>query len=97
QRSTLPGSSPLSATGHVKLFEHGARFVSRAEAQALLRGMETLRDVRLDFKGVDGVGLGFAQEIFSVWQRAHPEVRLQVLNANAVVRRVLSQAGATFE
>lgn len=97
QRSTLPGTSPLSATGHVKLFEHGARFVSRAEAQALLRGLEGLREVRLDFKGVDGIGLGFAQEIFGVWRRAHPAVDVRVENANAVVRRVLAQAGASLD
>ncbi len=96
-RQQLPGTSPLSATGHVKLFEHGPQFVSRAEARALLRGLESLREVLLDFKGVQGIGLGFAQEIFADWAAAHPKVRIRVSNANRVVERVLAQVGAHLE
>ncbi|MCA9628516.1 MAG: winged helix-turn-helix transcriptional regulator [Myxococcales bacterium] len=93
-RQRLPGSSPLAATGHVKLFEHGQQFVSRAEARALLQGLEDVLDVYLDFKGVRGVGLGFAQEIFSNWQSDHPGVRIHVQHANPIVLRVLARAGA---
>jgi anti-sigma regulatory factor (Ser/Thr protein kinase) len=60
----------------VKLFEHGVRFVSRSEAKRLLAGLEKFREVVLDFAGVEGVGQGFADEVFRVWANQHPEIRL---------------------
>ena len=62
--------------GVVKLFEHGLRFVSRSEAKRLTTGLERFREVILDFRGVEGVGQGFVDQIFRVWAAAHPEVRL---------------------
>ena len=105
-RRVLPGgivkSAGLacSATGRVALLvlnQQGAgNFVSRAEAQSLMRGMEQLREVRLDFTGVEGVGSGFAEEIFAVWAAAHPKVRIRVLNANPVVQRVIDHAASAM-
>jgi anti-sigma regulatory factor (Ser/Thr protein kinase)/biotin operon repressor len=60
----------------VKLFEHGVRFVSRSEAKRLLVGLDKFRTILLDFAGVEGVGQGFADEVFRVWARQHPETRL---------------------
>ncbi len=60
----------------IKLFAIGVRFVSRSEAKRLMRGLEKFQEVILDFKGVEGVGQGFADEVFRVWHRDHPEVRL---------------------
>jgi len=96
-RERAASSSPLTATGRVALLvlnQQGGTlgFVSRAEAQALLRGMEQLRELRLDFSGVAGVGSAFAHEVFSVWSHAHPKVQITVSNANPVVQRVIDQA-----
>jgi anti-sigma regulatory factor (Ser/Thr protein kinase) len=60
----------------VKLFKYGVRFVSRSEAKRLLVGLEKFREVILDFAGVEGVGQGFADEVFRVWARQHPETKL---------------------
>lgn len=57
----------------IKLFTINTRFVSRSEAKRLLHGLEKFREVVLDFKGVELVGQGFADEIFRVWARMHPE------------------------
>jgi uncharacterized protein (DUF1330 family) len=61
----------------VKLFAYGVRFVSRSEAKRLLEGLDRFRHVVLDFAGVEAVGQGFADEVFRVWARAHPEVELR--------------------
>jgi hypothetical protein len=52
------------------------RFVSRSEAKRLLRGLDRFREVVLDFRSVDLVGQGFADEVFRVWATRHPEVAL---------------------
>jgi hypothetical protein len=60
----------------VKLFEIGVRFVSRSEARRLLQGLDRFHEVILDFRGVEEVGQGFADEVFRVWAGAHPQTRL---------------------
>ncbi len=77
---------------HVRLFEYGVRFVSRSEAKRLLRRLETFSEVILDFAGVEGIGQGFADEVFRVWAGAHPQTRLEVANANEAVLRMIRRA-----
>lgn len=60
----------------VRLFERGDAFVSRSEAKRLLARLDRFREVILDFEGVRRVGQGFVDEVFRVWARDHPEVRL---------------------
>jgi STAS-like domain of unknown function (DUF4325) len=64
----------------IKLFAYGTSFVSRSEAKRLTRGLEQFRHVILDFQDVTLVGQGFADEIFRVWSRAHPQIELQAEN-----------------
>ncbi len=79
----------------VRLFEYGVRFVSRSEAKRLLSGLERFREVILDFRGVEGVGQGFVDEVFRVWATAHPDVRLvpEAMSASVefMVRRGLGR------
>jgi len=60
----------------IKLFAIGTEFVSRSQAKRLLHGLAKFREVVLDFAGVDLVGQGFADEVFRIWAREHPEVNL---------------------
>jgi anti-sigma regulatory factor (Ser/Thr protein kinase) len=60
----------------VRLFAFGSEFLSRSQAKRLVHGLDKFREVVLDFDGVDLVGQGFADEIFRVWARQHPEVLL---------------------
>ncbi|HVS10531.1 MAG TPA: DUF4325 domain-containing protein [Planctomycetota bacterium] len=69
----------------VRLFEHGTSFVSRSEAKRLLANLDRFREVILDFRGVEGVGQGFVDEVFRVWARDHPEVTLIPVEMNAAV------------
>ncbi|MBX3181516.1 MAG: winged helix-turn-helix transcriptional regulator [Polyangiaceae bacterium] len=93
-RQRLARQNPLAAIGQVKLVEHGGQFVSREEARRLMEGMERYRVVDLNFHGISGVGLGFAQELFQRWVPSHPGTRIQVRGAGPVILRVLRDAGA---
>lgn len=76
----------------VKLFEHGTRFVSRSEAKRLLAGLERFREVILDFAGVEGVGQGFADEVFRVWVREHSETLVRAEHMTVPVTFMVERA-----
>ena len=78
----------------VRLFEYGVSFVSRSEAKRLTRNLDQFREVIVDFRGVEWVGQGFADEVFRVWQNDHPDIRLDPVNMNESVRRFVEQARA---
>ena len=78
----------------VKLFEHGSSFVSRSEAKRLLAGLERFAEVELDFDKVESVGQGFADEVFRVWAKQHPEVRLIPTKMNDGVALMIGRATA---
>ena len=81
----------------VKLFAIGTEFVSRSQAKRLLHGLTNFREVVLDFTGVDIVGQGFADEVFRIWAREHPEVNLLPTEMNDPVAFMVERAlrGAT--
>jgi len=76
----------------IRLFAIGTKFVSRSEAKRLLHNLEKFREVVLDFKGVDLVGQGFADDVFRVWARAHPETALVPIDMNDVVAFMVERA-----
>ncbi len=77
----------------VRLFAMGVRFISRSEAKRLTHGLDRFREVVLDFDRVRGVGQGFADEVFRVWAKAHPEVRLTPINMCEPVEFMVRRAG----
>ncbi len=79
----------------IRLFREGAEIVSRSEAKRLLTGLERFTEVELDFKDVRGIGQGFSDEVFRVWQQEHPQVKLIVTNANPAVQFMIARAQAT--
>lgn len=67
-------------------------YVSRSQARALLVGLEKFKKVMLDFSGVKEVGQAFADEIFRVFNLAHPEVEVEYQNANEAVEFMIKLA-----
>ena len=76
----------------VRLIAIGTEFVSRSQAKRLVNGLEKFREVVLDFKGVDLVGQGFADEVFRVWARQYPEVKLIPTDMNDAVAFMVERA-----
>lgn len=77
----------------VKLAQFGAdNLISRSQARRVVARIEQFREVVLDFAGVDLIGQGFADEIFRVFQRRHPQIRLHWINATPLVAGLIRRA-----
>ena len=66
---------------------------ARSGGRALLAGCERYRRVVLDFEGVRSAAPSFADEIFRVWQTAHPSVDIEVVNVAAELVPWLRRGG----
>jgi anti-sigma regulatory factor (Ser/Thr protein kinase) len=78
----------------VKLAQHeGEKLVSRSQAKRLTMRFERFQTVVLDFAGVEEIGQAFADEVFRVFQQAHPGTMLLPINQSTgvanMVRRTL--------
>ncbi|KVD28759.1 hypothetical protein WK92_15365 [Burkholderia ubonensis] len=79
----------------VKLARFGQEgLVSRSQAQRLLARIDRFKVVLFDFAGVDSVGQAFADEIFRVFAKAHPEVELEAIHASPQVQQMIVRATA---
>jgi anti-sigma regulatory factor (Ser/Thr protein kinase) len=81
----------VRTTPRIELVRHGSEFLSRSQAKRFTLGLEEFEHVILDFTGVDLIGQGFADELFRVWQAAHPTVRLDVTGANPGVALMIGR------
>jgi DNA-binding Lrp family transcriptional regulator len=75
---------------HVKLL--GYKYISRSEARRLLVSLDKFRFVELDFKQVQNIGQGFADEVFRVFADSHPNTELRPLNASPAVHAMIRHA-----
>ncbi len=79
----------------VKLGQYeGEKLVSRSQAKRLIFRFEKFRTVILDFTGVEEIGQAFSDEVFRVFQKAHPETRLVPVNMTAAVKDMVARAKA---
>ncbi len=63
---------------------------TRSQAKRVVARFERFEEVELDFRDVDHIGQGFADELASVWPLAHPQTCLKVSNASEAVKKMLS-------
>jgi len=82
----------------VRLAQHeGEKLVSRSQAKRVAQRFERFKEVVLDFDGVAEIGQAFADELFRVFAKAHPDVRLRPINTSdavaQMVRRALGASG----
>lgn len=76
---------------NLSLYE-GETLVSRSQAKRLLARVDRFKEVWLDFKDVKNIGPAFADEIFRVFAKAHPSIRLYWENTNPMVEKMISRA-----
>lgn len=76
----------------VALYKQGSEYISRSQARRLLAGLESFREIDLDFAGVKTVGQAFADEVFGIWQSRNPEKVIRVLHASPDVEFMISRA-----
>ncbi len=74
----------------IKLAQYsGEQLVSRSQAKRLLTRFDDFSEVFLDFKDIEHIGQGFADEIFRVFKNAHPKITLSIANANEDVLQMI--------
>ena len=71
----------------VKLFQQD--YISRSEAKRLLYGLDRFKEIILDFNGVKSIGQGFADEIFRVFKRTHPDIAISTENLSPVLESMM--------
>jgi len=72
---------------HVKLLNK--EYVSRSEAKRLLQNLDKFRVVELDFRDVQAMGQGFADEIFRVFYRNYPNIEIHAINTSPVIQAMI--------
>lgn len=72
----------------------GEKLVSRSQAKRLTMRFERFQTVVLDFSGVAEIGQAFADEVFRVFQVAHPQTTLVPTNMEPGVKSMVSRARA---
>lgn len=79
----------------VRLAQHeGEKLVSRSQAKRLTMRFEKFQTVMLDFTGVAEIGQAFADEVFRVFQSAHPQTMLLPINMEQPVKDMVSRVRA---
>lgn len=79
---------------NVKLYQIDTAFISRSQARRVLAGLEKFKIITLDFSGVETAGQGFADEIFRVWKKKHPDIDVRYKNANENIEFMIKRAVA---
>ncbi len=72
----------------------GEKLVSRSQAKRLTLRFEKFHTVVLDFEGVWEIGQAFADEVFRVFQTAHPGTELVPIHATPAVEAMIHRAMA---
>ncbi len=72
----------------------GEKLVSRSQAKRLTMRFERFRHVILDFEGVNEIGQAFADEVFRVFQAAHPNTIMVPAHMTQAVAAMVSRANA---
>lgn len=68
------------------------QLVSRSQAKRLIARFDRFKVVMLDFDGVTDVGQAFADELFRVYAREHPDVQLVPINYSEQIERMWLRA-----
>lgn len=71
----------------VKLFQ--TQYISRSEARRLVHGLDKFAEVILDFNGVRVIGQGFADEVFRVFKREHPDILIKTENVSPALEPMI--------
>lgn len=69
--------------------------VSRSQAKRLYNGFDKFEEVELDFDDIENIGQAFTHELFVVFSRNHPEIKLLVKNANQKVENMIKRVKNT--
>lgn len=82
----------------VRLAQYGnEQLISRSQAKRLLVRIERFKIVLFDFKDVESIGQAFADEVFRVFARQHPNMQILPINANYAVLQMIRRVESNTE
>ncbi len=64
-------------------------YISRSEAKRLLVNLEKFKEVELDFKNVNHLGQGFADEVFRIFAEKNPQLMIKTSNTNPAIQAMI--------
>ena len=71
--------------------------MSRSQAKRLLARVDRFSIVIFDFATVESIGQAFADEIFRVFERAHPNIKLVAINTSKSIDQMINRARSVPE
>lgn len=76
----------------IRLIQYGTdTLISRSQARRLLARFDMFEEVILDFTDITEIGTSFADEVFRVFKKAHPNTLLLAVNENENVRNMINR------
>ena len=66
-------------------------YVSRSQGKRIMTGLEKFNHIILDFRQIKTVGQGFVDEVFRIFQKKYPKIRIEYNNANEDVRFMIER------
>ncbi len=79
----------------IQLARYGReQLLSRSQARRVLARFDNFSEVLLDFRGVEMIGQGFADEIFRVFRNAHPEITIMTINTSPEIETMIRRVGS---
>ncbi|PIZ55147.1 hypothetical protein CO057_04325 [Candidatus Uhrbacteria bacterium CG_4_9_14_0_2_um_filter_41_50] len=76
----------------VNLYTAGGIHISRSQARRILSGLEKFKIILLDFDKVPIVGQAFVDEIYRVFQNAHPSIEIKEENMSEGVKFMVTRS-----
>ncbi|NLH46853.1 MAG: DUF4325 domain-containing protein [Acholeplasmataceae bacterium] len=72
--------------------QEGGKVISRSQAKRILVRADKFSEVILDFKGIEEIGQGFADEVFRVFKLTHPNTRIIPMNTTEDIDKMIKRA-----
>ena len=66
--------------------------ISRSQARKVLAGLDRFNHLVFDFDKVSGIGQAYADEIFRVFPKMNPKVKVDYCNAGEAVEFMIKRA-----
>jgi len=77
----------------VSLAQYGDEvLISRSQAKRLLDRIDRFQTVVLDFERIESIGQAFADQVFRVFAKQHPGIKLVYINAKKPVEQMIKRA-----
>ena len=67
--------------------------VARSHSRRCLKDAEGYKELVIDFRGIEFMGRGFADEVFRVFQEEHPEIKITPLHASTSMLAMIRHLG----